>query len=199
MAIFGPFCFNSVLHTQCHDYSSPLRCIATFVFGRGRSKEVLHVKLCVFVSHGGLMWSCRHHHDNYRARICSSCNCVLIALERPQSSIWLLMVCAGYDCIAKSAKLWHGLRDLYWSHAQMFMHMIAQGDVQTLKESLHWKLTLGRKCLATPGNQTSVSGVMVRYSDQLSYIRSPCVVFMDQSWMWMCSLAHTIAMGPLLF
>ena len=36
--------------------------------------------------------------------------------------------------------------------------------VRTPKESLHWKLTLGRKSLAAPGNRTCVSGVPVRYS-----------------------------------
>ena len=35
--------------------------------------------------------------------------------------------------------------------AQMLMHAIARKDVWTLKESLHWKLTLGRKIPCHPG------------------------------------------------
>ena len=46
------------------------------------------------------------------------------------------------------------------------MHAIAHRGVQTQKKSLHWKLTLGEKSLATPGNWTCtcVSGVPVQCS-----------------------------------
>ena len=44
--------------------------------------------------------------------------------------------------------------------------------LQTPKESLQWKLTLGRKFLATRGDLTGISGVTVRCSNQLSYIPS---------------------------
>ena len=110
----------------------------------------------------------------YRARIYPCCNSMLIALERPQLSSWLflsLLVRAGYVCVA----IIH--RTLAWttrslSCAQMLMHAIVHGDVRTPKESLHWKLSFGRKSLVAPGNQTFVSGVTVRCSNQLSYIPS---------------------------
>ena len=102
----------------------------------------------------------------YRAWICPCCNNMLIALERPQSSSWLflsLMVHAGCVCVA----IIHWT--LTWTTgsltcAQMLMHAIAHGGVRTRtpKESLHWKLTLGRKSLSTQGNRTCVSGVTVR-------------------------------------
>ena len=49
---------------------------------------------------------------------------------------------------------------------QMLMHAIVHGGVRTLKESLHWKLTLGEKSLAAArtGNRTCVGGVPVRCS-----------------------------------
>ena len=59
--------------------------------------------------------------------------------------------------------------------AQMLMHAIAYWSVQTLKENLHWKLTLGRISLATPGNRTCVSSVTVWCSYQLSCNPSPIV------------------------
>ena len=52
---------------------------------------------------------------------------------------------------------------------QMLMHAIAHGVTDTYK-SLHWKLTLGEKSLAAPGNRTWISGVTVWCSNQLSYI-----------------------------
>ena len=78
------------------------------------------------------------------------------------------MVRAGYVCVA----IIH--RTLTWSRgslacAQMLMHAI-WGCTDT--ESLHWKLTLGRKSLAATGNRTCVSGMTVRCSNQLSYIPS---------------------------
>ena len=39
-----------------------------------------------------------------------------------------------------------------------------QGMYGHHKESLHWKLTLGEKSFAAPGNRTCVSGVLVRIS-----------------------------------
>ena len=61
------------------------------------------------------------------------------------------------------------------SCAQMSMQVIAHGGCRTPKESLHWKLTRGRKSLAASGNQTCVSGLVVWCSNQLSYIPSPVV------------------------
>ena len=111
----------------------------------------------------------------YRQRIYPCCNRIFIALERPQSSSWLflsLVVRAGYICVSIIQ------RTLTWtagslSCAQTLMHAIAQRGVRTPKESLHWKLTLGRKSLAAPRNRTCVSGVTVRCSSQLSYIPPP--------------------------
>ena len=108
----------------------------------------------------------------YRAKIHLCCNSELIVLEQPQSSTGLflsLVVCAGYVCVA----IIHWT--LTWtkgslSCTQMLMQAIAHGGALTLKESLHWKLTLGRKFLAASGNWTCVSGVMVQCSNQLSYI-----------------------------
>ena len=111
----------------------------------------------------------------YRVQIYSSCNRELIALEQPQSSCWIVlslyMVRAGYVCVA----IIH--QTLTWttgslSGAHMLMHAIAHGGARTTKDSLHWKLTLGRKSLAAPGNRTCVCGVMVWCSNQLSYILS---------------------------
>ena len=39
-----------------------------------------------------------------------------------------------------------------------------RGCTDTVRESLHWKSTLGEKSLAAPGNRTCVSGVAVRCS-----------------------------------
>ena len=111
----------------------------------------------------------------YRVRIYPCCNSMLFALERPQSSSGLFLsptVRARSFCVA----MIH--RTLTWTTgsltcAHMFMHAIAHGGVRTPKESLHWKLTLGRKSLAAPGNRTCVSGVTVRCSNQLSYIPTP--------------------------
>ena len=89
-----------------------------------------------------------------------------------QVNYFVAMVRAGYVRVA----IIH--RTLTWTTgsltcAQISIHAIAHGGVRTPKESLHWKLTLGRKSLAAPGNRTFVSGVPVRYSSQLSYIPSP--------------------------
>ena len=62
---------------------------------------------------------------------------------------------------------------------QMLMHAIAHGVTDTYK-SLHWKLTLGEKSLAAPGNGTCVSGVTVWCSKQLSYIP----IFMSGNDQW---------------
>ena len=45
---------------------------------------------------------------------------------------------------------------------QMSMHMIAHRGVWTPEESQCWKLTLGEKLFAAPGNQTCISGMMVQ-------------------------------------
>ena len=105
----------------------------------------------------------------YRARIYLCCNSMLIALERPQSSSWSflsLMVRAGYVCVA----IIH--RTLTWTtgsltRAQMLMRALAYRGVRSSNKSLHWKLTLGRKSLAAPGNRTCVSGVTVRCCKRL--------------------------------
>ena len=83
-----------------------------------------------------------------------------------------LMVRAGYVCVA----IIH--RTLKWtteslSCAQMLMHAIAHGGVRTPIESLHWKLTPGRKSLAAPGNRTCISCVTVVCFNQPSDIPSP--------------------------
>ena len=109
----------------------------------------------------------------YRVWIYPCCNSILVVLEWPQPSSYCfsLMVYAGYLCVA----IIH--QNLTWTTgslmcAKMLMHAIAHGGVRTLRESLHWKLTLGRKSLATPGNWTCISSVMVRYSNRPSYIPS---------------------------
>ena len=53
----------------------------------------------------------------------------------------------------------------------MWLHM---GGVQTPLESLHWKLTLGEKSLAAPGNQTCIGNVPVWCST--NWATSPHVV-----------------------
>ena len=84
----------------------------------------------------------------------------------------LLIVRVWYVCVA----IIHWT--LTWttgslSCALMLMHAIAHGCVQTPKKSLYWKLTLGRKSVAAPGNQTWVRGVTVRCANQLSYSPFP--------------------------
>ena len=87
-----------------------------------------------------------------------------------------------YFChFARSGYVWVAIihRTLTWtaaslSCAQMLMHEIAHRGIWTWKESLHWKLTLGRKSFAAPGNWTCVSGVMARCSNQLRYIPCTC-------------------------
>ena len=55
----------------------------------------------------------------------------------------------------------------------MLMHAVAcKWGCMDPKESLHWKLTLGRKSFASPGNWTCVSSMMVWCFNQLSYIPS---------------------------
>ena len=49
--------------------------------------------------------------------------------------------------------------------AYMLMHAIAhRGIYGHTKESLHWKLTLGEKSLASLGNRTCVSSMLVQHS-----------------------------------
>ena len=48
--------------------------------------------------------------------------------------------------------------------AQLLIRAIAHGGVQTLYQSLHWKLTLAEKSLAAPRTWAYVSGVPVRRS-----------------------------------
>ena len=67
-------------------------------------------------------------------------------------------------------------RTLVWTtgslmFAQMLMHSTAhRGCTDTVRESA-WKLTLGEKSLAAPGNRTCVSGVPVRCS--INWAASP--------------------------
>ena len=48
------------------------------------------------------------------------------------------------------------------SCAQMLMHALAHRGAQTPYKSLHWRWTLWKKSLATLGNRTCISSVMVR-------------------------------------
>ena len=106
--------------------------------------------------------------------LCAFLLLLLLSVERPQPSSWLflsLMVRAGYVCVA----IIH--QTLTWttgssSCVQMLMHVIEHRGVRTPKESLHWKLTLGRKSRAAPVNRTCVKGVTVRRSNPLSCIPS---------------------------
>ena len=50
------------------------------------------------------------------------------------------------------------------------MHVIAHEGVWTHVRESAGKLTLGEKSLAAPGNRTCVSGMVVRCSNQVSYI-----------------------------
>ena len=118
-------------------------------------------------------WSITEREYIHAATACSLC---LSDHNRQVDFFWSLMVRAGYLCVV----IIH--QTLTWttgalSCTQMLMHGIAQGGVQTLKKSLHWKLTLGRKSFAAPGNRTCVSGVPVRCSNQLNYIPSQRLLF----------------------
>ena len=61
---------------------------------------------------------------------------------------------------------------------QTLMRAIAHRGVQIPKESLQWKMTLGRKSLVAPGNRTCVSGMTIRCSTNWAtsppYITSRC-------------------------
>ena len=92
-----------------------------------------------------------------------------------------LMVRAGYLCVV----IIH--QTLTWttgalSCTQMLMHGIAQGGVQTLKKSLHWKLTLGRKSFAAPGSRTYFSGVPARCCTQRATSPSPPSASPSSTW-----------------
>ena len=59
-------------------------------------------------------------------------------------------------------------RTLTWTSeslmcAQIWMRAIVHGGVQTPFESLHWKLTLGEKSLAAPGNRTCNGGMLIQH------------------------------------
>ena len=121
--------------------------------------------------------------DNVRIYPC--CNSMFIALQRPQSSNWLflsLMVRGGYVCVAII------YRTLTWttgslSCAQMWMHAISHGGAPTAKESLHWKLTLGRKSLATPRNRTAWrSDALTSWTTSLPYVQD---IFCQTWWTMM--------------
>ena len=66
--------------------------------------------------------------------------------------------------------------------AQMFMHAVVHGNVQTPQESLHWKLTLGEKSFATMGNHC-VSGVPVQHSTNLA-TSAPLEFCVDHIFIW---------------
>ena len=82
---------------------------------------------------------------------------MLLSLGKASSNCTQNMVHAGCSYIS----IFHRL--LTWTTAsltcaQMLMHVIAHGSVWALTESLHWKLALGEKSLATPGNRTCLNG-----------------------------------------
>ena len=85
------------------------------------------------------------------------------------------MVCAGYVCFAINHQTLTWTRG-FLSCTQVLTQAIAHEGVWTPKESLHWKLTLERKSLATPWNWTCISGMLVRCSNQLSYIPSGQII-----------------------
>ena len=64
--------------------------------------------------------------------------------------------------------------------------------VRTLKESLHWKLTLERKSLSALGNWTCISGMTVQCSNQLSYSPSLLVPFFWYKCCWAISKCRYI-------
>ena len=55
---------------------------------------------------------------------------------------------------------------------QMLMHAITHRGVQTNLRESALKVDSGRKTLAAPGNRTYISRVIVRCSNQLSYIHT---------------------------
>ena len=77
--------------------------------------------------------------------------------------------------------------------ARMLMHAIAHRVTGTCK-SLHWKLTLGEKSIAAPGNQTCVSGMTVWCSNQLSYVpifvsgNNQCTIEWATSTLWVIKI-----------
>ena len=73
----------------------------------------------------------------------------LLSDHNYQADYFVAMVRAGYVCVA----IIHW--PLTWTAgsltcAQMLMRAIAHGGVRTPEESLHWKLTLGRKSFTAP-------------------------------------------------
>ena len=76
------------------------------------------------------------------------------------------MLHAGYVCVAiiHRSDMDHGIFNVH-IHIRPNARDCPQGcTLRTSKESLHWKLTRGRKSLAAPGNRTWVCGVTVRCS-----------------------------------
>ena len=57
---------------------------------------------------------------------------------------------------------------------QLLLHVIVHGIVWTLYKSLHWRLTLGEKPDAAPGNRTCVIGVPLRHSTSQAASQSHC-------------------------
>ena len=97
-----------------------------------------------------------------------------ISTGRPQSSSWLFC-CYGACWVCSCC---HNPPDSDMDYRVFNVRTDVNAcdctwGVRTPKESLHWKLTLGRKSLVAPGNRTFVSGLTGRYSNQLSYIPSP--------------------------
>ena len=84
----------------------------------------------------------------------------LLSDHNYQIDYFVALVCAGYVCVTIIHRtLTQSIGSL--TCAQMLMQAIAHGVVRTPKESLHWKLTLGRKSLAALGNRTCISRVTV--------------------------------------
>ena len=67
-----------------------------------------------------------------------------------------------------------------WVHKGVYTHHVR----------MHWKVTLGRKSLAAPGNWTCGSGMMVRCSNQLSYIPTS-MLYNHQPW---CHYLSTVVL-----
>ena len=95
-------------------------------------------------------------------------NLLLLSTEQPQSSSWIFCrycACRVYLCCHNPLnsdmdyRIFNVRTDVNACNCTW-----GGGGVWTPKESLHWKLTPGRKSIAALENWTYVSGVMVWYS-----------------------------------
>ena len=110
---------------------------------------------------------------------------LLLSVERPPSSSWLFCrYGACWVCVCcinpPNSDMDHGIFNVRTDVT--LMHAIAHWGVRTPKESLHWKLTQGRKIPCRTGNRTCLSGVPVRRSASRATSPPSCQTEHETHW-----------------